>query len=146
MIVHPHLGLRLFIAHLPERPILRPSDPDVQKEIYSGKETTQFKIWLLVIWLAIFYISSKRWSGKCTTKRCMKLKSLSYLKKFDFGLILALKHSILTMPKSIVLKRIQMEESWQMLKNYNQQISNIRVKVEHTIENCKVYSIVKEQI
>ena len=32
-----------------ERPILQPSDPDVQKEFYSGKKNTRLKILLLVI-------------------------------------------------------------------------------------------------
>jgi len=31
-----------------ESPILRPSDPDVQKDFYSGKKTTRLKILLLV--------------------------------------------------------------------------------------------------
>jgi len=130
-----------------ERPILRPSDPDVQKEFYSGKKNHTIKN-LIVRDLnnTILYLS-QTWEGKMHDKMMCDIEELEFSKKVRLWLDSGFEgfnpeNAEINRPK----KKPKGKDLTDIEKKSNQQISRTRVKVEHAIGNCKIFRIVKEEI
>jgi hypothetical protein len=127
-----------------ERPVLRPSYPDVQKEFYSGKKKHTIKNLIFSdLNNNILYIS-QTWEGKMHDKMMCDIEQLEFSKKVTLWLDSGFEgfnpeNAEINRPK----KKPKGRELTDIEKKSNQQISITRVKVEHAIVNCKVFRILK---
>lgn len=129
-----------------ERPILRPSDSDVQKDFYSDKKQTIKNLIVSNLNNNILYVS-QTWEVKMHDKMMCDIEELKLSKKVILWLDSGFEGFN---PENAEInrskKKAKGKELTEIEKKSNQQISRTRVKVEHAIGNCKIFRIVKEEI
>jgi hypothetical protein len=140
------LGQDIFLDGS-ERPIPRPSDDEVQKECYSGKKTHTVKnIFLTSMTNRVLYLSPT-YEGTAHDKSTCDEEQI----KFDVPVILweDLGFVGLNPDNADVrrpIKKPRKKELDDQQKAFNRKISSKRLKVEHTIGQCKVFRIVKDEV